>query len=97
MGHSSASTFVALEIEFWGLLSQCFVAVNLKLSLSQGSSTCFGPLLYTTHNTYTFTYACRIITTTLLRRVTQFLEKYTSHFIERVMCERKLENRTDTY
>ena len=25
------------------------------------------------------------------RRATQFLEKYTSHFIERVVCERKLE------
>ena len=55
-------------------------------------------------NNYTYTYACRIITTTLYRRATQFFRKiYPSHFIlERVakglilvMWERWVGDRTE--
>ena len=52
---------------------------------------CFTPLIlrepwlcciHMCYNTYGYTDACRIITTTQSRRwATQFLEKYTSHFI----------------
>ena len=40
---------------------------------------------------YTNTYACRNITTHNKDVRHSFLEKYTSHFIERVVCERELE------
>ena len=42
-------------------------------------------------NNYTYTYACRNIFNTIDTRGHSSLEKYTSHFIERVVCERELE------
>ena len=42
-------------------------------------------------NNYTYTYACRNIFNTIKTSGHSSLEKYTSHFIERVVCERKLE------
>ena len=40
---------------------------------------------------YTYTYACRCIFNTIKTSGHNSLEKYTSHFIERVVCERDLE------
>ena len=40
---------------------------------------------------YTYTYTCRNIFNTIRRSEDSSLEKYTSHFIERVVCERELE------
>ena len=42
-------------------------------------------------NNYTYTYACRNIFNTIKTSGHSSLEKYTSHFIERVVCERELE------
>ena len=42
-------------------------------------------------NNYTYTYACRNISNTIKTSGHSSLEKYTSHFIERVVCERELE------
>ena len=42
-------------------------------------------------NNYTYTYACRNIFNTIKTSGHSSLEKYTSHFIERVECERELE------
>ena len=44
-----------------------------------------------TMNNYTYTYACRIIFNTITTSGHSSLEKYTSHFIERVVCERESE------
>ena len=44
-----------------------------------------------THNIYASTYACRIITTHNKNEWHSLLEKYTSHFTERVVCEKELE------
>ena len=40
---------------------------------------------------YTYSYACRNIFSTIKTSGHSSLEKYTSHFIERVVCERELE------
>ena len=40
---------------------------------------------------YTYTYACRNIFNTIKMSGHSSLEKYTTHFIERVVCERELE------
>ena len=42
-------------------------------------------------NNYTYTYACRNIFNTIKTSGHSSLEKYTSYFIERVVCERELE------
>ena len=42
-------------------------------------------------NNYTYTYACRNIFNTIKTSRHISLEKYTFHFIERVVCERELE------
>ena len=42
-------------------------------------------------NNYTYTYACRNIFNTIKTSGHSSLEKYTSHFIERVVCQRELE------
>ena len=42
---------------------------------------------------YSYADACRIITTTQWRQRHSSLEKYTPHFIERVVCERELETK----
>ena len=47
-------------------------------------------MLYS-HNQYTYTYTYRNIFNTIKTSGHSSLEKYTSHFIERVVCERELE------
>ena len=47
-------------------------------------------------NNYTYTYACRNIFNTIKRSGQCSLEKYTSHFIERVVCERWVGDWTKT-
>ena len=47
-------------------------------------------MLYS-HDHYIYTYTCRNIFNTIRTSDDTSLEKYTSHFIERVVCERKLE------
>ena len=42
-------------------------------------------------NNYTYTYACRNIVNTIKASGHSSLEKYTSHFIEKVVCEREVE------
>ena len=42
-------------------------------------------------NNYTHTYTCRNIFNTIKTSGHSSLEKYTSHFIERIVCERELE------
>ena len=42
-------------------------------------------------NNYTYTYTCRNIFNTIRTSEDTSLEKYTSHFIERDVCERELE------
>ena len=42
-------------------------------------------------NNYTYTYACSNISNTIKMSGHSSLEKYTSHFIESVVCERELE------
>ena len=49
----------------------------------------FTQLLYR-HDHYTYTYKCRNIFNTIKTSEDILLEKYTSHFIERVVCEREL-------
>ena len=44
-------------------------------------------------NNYTIAYACRNIFNTIKTNGQSSLEKYTSHFIERVVCERELETK----
>ena len=46
--------------------------------------------IVTTMNNYTYTYACRNIFNTITTSEHSSLEKYTSHFIERFVCEREL-------
>ena len=49
-------------------------------------------LLYSYNHDQLYKHICmRNHINTQYRRATQFLEKYTSHFIERVVCERELE------
>ena len=47
-------------------------------------------------NNYTYTYACRNIFNTIKTSGHSSLEKYTSHFIERVVCERWVRDWTKT-
>ena len=44
-------------------------------------------------NNYTYTYACRNIFNTITTSGHSSLEKYISHFIERVVCERELKTK----
>ena len=44
-------------------------------------------------NNYTYTYACRNIFNTIRTCGYSSLEKYTSHFIKKVVCERKLQTK----
>ena len=48
-------------------------------------------LLLYSHDHYTYTYTCRNIFNTIRTSEDSSLEKYISHFIERVVCERELE------
>ena len=62
-----------------------------RLYVSQKEKCC----IVTTITNYTNTYACRIITTTQYRRATQFVEKYTSHFIWKVCVWEGIGDRTE--
>ena len=64
--------------------------VGYNLYVNIPTPICF--VLHTHMRMHACTSVCIIITTTQKRQATQFLEKYTSHFIERVVCERELEN-----
>ena len=42
-------------------------------------------------NMHIYTYTCRIHIDAIIKTSEDFFKKYTSHFIERVVCERELE------
>ena len=51
-------------------------------------------VVYSTHNNmHIYTYPCRIHIDAIIKTIEDFFKRYTSHFIERVECERELETK----